>query len=117
MDCEIGSCCITIGFLCHFYCLPFLSLSLPLPLAVSTVASAIDLGIVIADASHDLTGHFSFSIDCNAANGFERLIMAAMQQGGRGVPTGQLFIEFRGGTIFVWCPLGESQGLFFTRLF
>ena len=85
---------------------------LSLPLAISTVASASELGIIIADTTHDLTGHFSFSADCTSASGFERMLVAGMQQGGQGVPTAQLFVEFRGGTIFVWYPLGGSRCFF-----
>ena len=77
---------------------------LSLPLAISTVASASELGIIIADTTHDLTGHFSFSADCTSASGFERLLVAGMQQGGPGVPAAHLFDEFRGGTIFCMVP-------------
>ena len=66
-----------------------------------------DLGIIIAHATNDLTGHFSFSVDSTAANGFERLFVAGMQQGGRGAPTAQGFVQFRGGTFFVCYPLGS----------
>ena len=68
-----------------------------------------DLGIIIADATHDLTGHFLFSIGSNVANGVERLLVAGVQRGGRGVPTGTLFVEFRGGGFLCGTPL-ESLG-------
>ena len=63
-----------------------------LPLAVSTVASALDFGIIIADAGYNLTGHFSFLADSNAVNGFERLLVAGVKRGGQGVPTGTIFV-------------------------
>ena len=74
LDYKIGSCCTAI--VCHSYCLQFSLLALSLPLAVSTVALAMGLGLIIADAGYNLTGHFSFPVDSNAANGFERLLLA-----------------------------------------
>ena len=70
LDCKIRS--------CYDVCLSCQKNSLSLPLAVSTVASAINLGIVIPGATHDLTGHFSFLLDCNATNGFGRLLVAVV---------------------------------------